>query len=220
MWKFKLVFYLVFPIFFTSISLLGQKPETAPLAESAHGRLEELSKKALAGDTKAQLQMGLAYEFGNGAEKNIDRAMHWYRIAADRGDPVAQTDLGYLYETGANGPKDQAEAAKWYMRAALAGLTRAKFNLGVLYLAGSGVGQNIREGAHWVGEAAEDGCPSALVSMSYLYANGLGVPRNAQKSSELRRKAAKTMKHDAKLCMTLNPAVSATSVASVSPGIE
>jgi TPR repeat protein len=201
-----------------SVSAFGQAPNSASVPEKLSGRLEELNKRALDGDTKAQLRMGLAYEFGDGVAKDLDKAMHWYRIAAERGDPVAQTDLGYFYETGANGPKDPTEAAKWYMRAALSGFTRAKFNLGVLYLAGAGVQRNNAEAAHWIGEAAEDGCPSALVSLSYLYTNGMGVPRDPQKAAELSHKAEK--KNDAKLCMGLNPRTTATSVASASVGIE
>jgi TPR repeat protein len=201
-----------------SISTFAQTPNSASAPEKLSGRLEELSKRALAGDTKAQLRLGLAYEFGDGVEKNVDKAMHWYRSAADRGDPVAQTDLGYFYETGANGPKDPVEAAKWYMRAALSGFTRAKFNLGVLYLVGAGVQRSSAEAAHWIGEAADDGCPSALVSLSYLYANGMGVPRDPQKATELNQKAAK--KNDTKLCMGLNSRASSTSVASANPEIE
>ena len=201
-----------------SVPAFGQTPNSTTVPEKLGGRLEELNKRALDGDTKAQLRMGLAYEFGDGVEKDLDKAMHWYRIAADRGDPVAQTDLGYFYETGATGPKDPAEAAKWYMRAALSGFTRAKFNLGVLYLAGTGVQRSSAEAAHWIGEAAEDGCPSAIVSLSYLYANGMGVARDPQKAAELSRKAGK--KSDAKQCMSLNPRTPAATVASANVGME
>lgn len=189
---------------FLGVSSSAQTPDSETEPEKLTSRMESLNKRALAGDTKAQLQIGLAYEFGDGVTKNPDKAMHWYHIAADRGDPVAQTDLGYFYESGANGPKDPAEAAKWYIRAAVAGLTRAKFNLGVLYLTGTGVQRNYSEAAHWIGEAADDGCPSALVSMSYLYANGVGVTRDSQKAADLNRKAAKNHNHQT-LCMRLNP---------------
>jgi TPR repeat protein len=201
-----------------AVSSSAQTPDSANDPDKLTGRMDTLSKRALGGDTRAQLQMGLAYEFGNGVTKDADKAMHWYRIAADRGEPIAQTDLGYFYESGANGPKDPTEAAKWYTRAALSGFTRAKFNLGVLYLTGAGVLQSDSEAAHWIGEAAEDGCPSALVSLSYLYANGMGVPRDPQKAADLSRKAAKN--HDAKLCMRLNPRASGPSVTSANLEVQ
>ena len=114
------------------VSAPAQTPNLGSAPEKLNDQLSALNRKALAGDTKAQLRMGLAFEFGQGVAKDMDKAMHWYHIAADRGDPVAQTDLGYLYEIGANGQKDPSEAAKWYLRAAVSGFTRAKFNLGVL----------------------------------------------------------------------------------------
>ena len=174
-----------------------------PAPESPGGRLEALSKKALGGDTKAQLRMGLAFEFGEGVQKDLEQAMRWYHMAADRGDPVAQTDLGYLYETGGGtGSKNPAEAAKWYMRAAVAGLARAKFNLGVLYLEGAGVEKSLEQAAHWISEAADAGCPVAVRALSYLYANGWGVSADPQKALELTRRASK--KDDDKLCMSLD----------------
>ena len=197
---------------FLSVSSSAQTTNSESVPEKLSAQLSALNKKALAGDTKAQLRMGLAFEFGQGVAKNLDRAMHWYHLAADRGDPIAQTDLGYLYETGGSGPKDPAEAAKWYLRAAVSGLTRAKFNLGVLFLTGAGVQKSDEEAAHWIGEAADDGCPSALLAMSYLYANGQGVSLDPQKAQELSRKASKNS--DSKMCMTLSrPSVSSDSAA-------
>jgi uncharacterized protein len=184
-------------------SVSSQTLSSLPVPENASGQMAALSKKALAGDTKAQLRMGLAYEFGQDAEKNLANAMRWYHVAADRGDPVAQTDLGYLYETGANGPANPEEAAKWYTRAAVSGFTRAKFNLGVLYFEGKGVQRSDEEAVHWIGEAAHDGCPSAVLVLSYMYESGRGVPRDPHKAAELRRKAAK--KNDSELCMSLVP---------------
>ena len=77
-----------------SVSASSQTPNSGSVQEGVNGQLSALNKKALAGDTKAQLRMGLAFEFGQGVAKDLDKAMHWYHIAADRGDPVAQTDLG------------------------------------------------------------------------------------------------------------------------------
>lgn len=186
-----------------AIPASAQNASSASTPPKSSGHLENLSKKARAGDTKAQLRMGLAFEFGQGVQKDSAEAMRWYRMAADRGDPVAQADLGYLYESGAAGPKDPGEAAKWYTRAAVTGLARAKFNLGVLYLKGEGVQKNNEEAEHWIGEAADAGCPDAVKALSYIYRYGWGVSPDPQKAAELSRQASK--KNDAKLCMNLDP---------------
>jgi TPR repeat protein len=192
---------LGFAAFLAAAAAFAQTPPSQPVPEKLSGRLEALSKKALAGDTKAQLRMGLAFEFGDGVQTNMQQAMLWYRLAADRGDPVAQTDLGYLYETGVSGLIDAAQAAQWYTRAAVSGLARAKYNLGVLYLEGAGVQKNEEEAAHWIAEAADDGCPTAMMALSHLYESGRGVSLDRDRAVELRRKAAK--KSDP--CMRLNP---------------
>jgi TPR repeat protein len=181
-----------------SASAIAQTPgsEAAPAKLSGHAA--ELKKKALAGDTKAQLRLGIAFEFGEGVGRNLDEAAHWYRIAADRGDPIAQTNLAYLYENGGDGFRDPSEAAKWYMRAAVSGFARAEFNLGILYLQGTGVERSDEEAAHWIGQAADAGCPSALAALGYLYANGKGVPRDPRKALDLIQKSAR--KNDANSC--------------------
>ena len=137
-----------------SVSAVAQTPSSEPVPERLNHRMEALSKKALAGDTVAQLRLGIAFEFGQGVDKNLDTAIHWYHIAADRGDPVAQTNLAYLFESGGNGLANPPEAAKWYLRAAVSGFARAEFNLGILYLQGTGVDRSDEEAARWIREAA------------------------------------------------------------------
>src|ERR1051326_3033312 len=73
-------------------SASAQSLGSAALPDKMSDQLEALSKKALEGDTNAQLRMGLAFEFGQGVDKNLEEAMRWYRKAADRGDPLAQTN--------------------------------------------------------------------------------------------------------------------------------
>ena len=180
------------------VSAIGQTVGPGLAAEKVRRDMAALNDKALAGDTQAQLQLGIAFEFGQGVDKNLDEAMHWYHVAADRADPVAQTNLAYLYETGAAGSANEGEAAKWYLRAAVSGFVRAKFNLGILYLRGAGVERSADEAAHWIGEAADAGCSKAVAAMGYLYANGLGVPRDEQKAHKLIQKAAK--KNDLIVC--------------------
>jgi hypothetical protein len=196
----------LFALGFAALLSVSAFPQTlnrpSSLPDKGDGQLADLSKKALAGDTNAQLRMGLAFEFGQGVNKDLSQAMSWYRMAADRGDPVAQTDLAYLYESGSTGDPNPAEAAKWYLRAAVSGFARAQFNLGTLYLRGAGVERSDEDAAHWISEAADTGCPSAVAAMGYLYANGKGVPRDEEKARKLMQKAAK--KNDPRLCSSLS----------------
>ena len=64
------------------ISAIAQGPSSDLMPEKATGNFAALNKKALAGETRSQLQLGIAFEFGQGVDKNFEEAMHWYRIAA------------------------------------------------------------------------------------------------------------------------------------------
>ena len=52
------------------------------------------------GDAKAQFNLGLSYDRGEGVEKNYETAVEWYRKAAEQGYAKAQTNLGLSYDLG------------------------------------------------------------------------------------------------------------------------
>ncbi|HEV8522926.1 MAG TPA: SEL1-like repeat protein [Terriglobales bacterium] len=93
----------------------------------------ELKAKAEAGDAKAQVALGRAYENGDGVPQNDNLAAVWYRKAAEQGDAEAQNAVGILYRLGRGGPKDHDEAVRWYRRAAKQGNANAMFNVGAAY---------------------------------------------------------------------------------------
>src|ERR1051326_1343501 len=61
------------------------KPEEVPV----------LQQKALAGDLRSQLMLGMIYQLGCGAVKP-DSALEvaWYRKAADQGSSIAENQIG------------------------------------------------------------------------------------------------------------------------------
>jgi len=177
----------------------AQGTGSAVIPEKASANVTALTRRALNGDTRSELRLGIAFEFGQGVDKNLAEAMRWYRVAADRGDPIAQTNLGFFYESGVNGPANPVEAAKWYLRAAVSGFVRAQFNLGTLYLRGAGVERNEELAVHWISAAADAGCPAAIAALGNLYANGVGVRRDERKAVELSHRA-QNKKDDARLC--------------------
>ena len=52
------------------------------------------------GDARAQDELGMIYEHGNGVTKSYAEAVRWYRKAADKGYAPAQNNLGAMYESG------------------------------------------------------------------------------------------------------------------------
>lgn len=102
--------------------------------------VEQLIDKANAGDAKAALALGCGYEYGGGCyEKNISKALEWYRKAADQGNVSAQYKLGYIYYCGEIVEKDYSQAMYWFLKAAAQGNSEAKGWIAFMYRLGEGV---------------------------------------------------------------------------------
>lgn len=68
-----------------------------------------------------QFNLALAYEYGDGATKDLSKAVEWYRKAAEQGMAEAQCNLGVCYANGLGLTKDNIEACKWLLLASVAG---------------------------------------------------------------------------------------------------
>lgn len=134
-----------------------------------------LKQKALAGDSSAEIQLGMKYAMA--APTIISESMKWFRMAADRGSAEGQLPLAALYDVKVS-PQDPTEAVKWYTLAAKQGLKDAQFMLAQLYDQGRGVPQNDTEAAKWYTRAAQQGGSDAQYSLGEIYENGSGVTKN------------------------------------------
>lgn len=131
----------------------------------------ELKTKAEAGDTSAQIVLGVMCLEGG----DFDGAESWYLKALEGGNKDAEEYLATFYEYP-NNPKNDAEKAfKWRLVAAERGDSNSQVLLGNMYEMGSGVRPNAREAAKWYLAAAKQGNSAGASSLSYLYARGEGV---------------------------------------------
>ncbi len=76
--------------------------------------------------------LGLMYLKGRGVERNKERAMSWFKRAADKGDKLAQNNLGSLL-INSNKPEDKAAALHYFMMAAKQNVAFAQYNIGLMY---------------------------------------------------------------------------------------
>lgn len=85
-------------------------------------RLESLRAEAARGDTAAQYEMGVLYEFGFNMPDNLSHALAWYMVAAEQGNERAakRRDLLQSQLTGA-----QVDEAR-RLRAQIATVTPAR----------------------------------------------------------------------------------------------
>jgi uncharacterized protein len=65
------------------------------------------------GEARAQFDLGLMYDQGQGVPQNDAQAMHWYGLAAEQGEPRAQYNLGLMYLNGQGVRPDLVKAYYW-----------------------------------------------------------------------------------------------------------
>ncbi|MBR1946284.1 MAG: sel1 repeat family protein [Alphaproteobacteria bacterium] len=102
------------------------------------------------------------------AQGNYDKALDYWRQAAEEGDLTAQRNIAHLYRWGKGVPQDLTQAAFWYYTAAKGGLDTAQYNLGVMYLRGEGIPRNEEEGIVWLQRAAEQDNELAKKKLMHL----------------------------------------------------
>ena len=62
--------------------------------------LREWTPLAEQGDNRAQYNLGLMYDNGDGVVQNYKTALKWYRLSAEQGNAFAQSNLGLMYQNG------------------------------------------------------------------------------------------------------------------------
>jgi len=71
------------------------------------------------GNAEAQFYMGVSYDFGTlgHASRDFEKALVWYRRAAEQGEPRAMRELSRMYLAGHGVQPNQVEALKWLLLA-------------------------------------------------------------------------------------------------------
>lgn len=112
---------------------------------------------------KAQYQVGLFYEKGRGGlDRDIRKAIEWYKKSADQKNPDALFRLGMAYKDGdGNEPVDYTRMITYFTAAAQAGHPDAQYQLGYSYENGIGVPINVGRAKYWYEKAAEQGNANA-----------------------------------------------------------
>ncbi len=123
----------------------------------ADARFDDLRSRALAGDAKAQNDLGFLYERGRGVPQDYQEAVYWYRLAVNKNLAEAQYNLAIAYYYGQGVRQSYAESERWFLPAAKQSHVWAQYYLGLIYAHGRGVAKNEKEAALWFGRAAEQG---------------------------------------------------------------
>ena len=104
-------------------------------------RLLEVAHKE---DAEVWRELGAAYFYGYGTDKNIEQAASWYQLAANAGDAKAMVGLALCLNRNDHGGNLTA-AAKWYRKAAELGDTDALKHLALGYRSGTAIPINNKD---------------------------------------------------------------------------
>ena len=77
--------------------------------------VEELRKKAEAGDAESQYRYAQTLQYGLGVPMDDDQSLQWYRASADQGFERARFSLGEICKEGRITPQDLVQACAWYL---------------------------------------------------------------------------------------------------------
>lgn len=163
--------------------------------ERDSGEAVKWFEKAVAqGEPLAELNLGMIYE----GEGNLDKAVKFYRQAAEHGSADAMFMMHNLYEIGTAVGKDIAEAERWLLKGAEAGSLSAQTALGYHHQfppseTGSRVGggpASMAEAVKWYRRAAERNWADAQYRLASCYLEGKGVEQDEEHGLDLMRAAA------------------------------
>lgn len=120
--------------------------------------------------------LGLKYKQGDGVERNDEKALEEFKIAAELGHIHAQLLVAsyYLHKN------DCVNAAKWLQMAADLGNADALFQLGVFYTEGDGVDQDLEKAAEFFRRAAKRQHADGRYAYADCLSQGIGVEKNEE----------------------------------------
>jgi TPR repeat protein len=154
------------------------------------------AKAAEKGNAVAELKLALLYDQDEGMP---DKAISFYKQAADDGDTDAMASLYLVYSNGRGVAVDRAEGVKWLTKAAEAGSAHAQCLLGDYHenprweTAGGRMvlpPPNMPEAVRWYRLSADQGWAGGQYHLGLCYLAGNGVEQNEEHGLELLRQAA------------------------------
>ena len=181
MTKYLIPFLLFFSFSIVVSAASFEEGRDAYLAKDYEKALSILKPLATKGHAKAQVTLGIMYDFGHGVDKDSSTAVEWYEKAAGQGNSSVQHDLGVKYFKGMGIPQNYNKAAAWWRMAAENGVAESQYNLGLMHARGLGFEKNSGKAINWYSKAASQGHPHAQYSLGVMYSFGQGVTQNYAK---------------------------------------
>ena len=114
-------------LFFLSASACEDRRADKAYVRGDYGKaVTDLEFLANSGEPRAQYDLGLMYDRGDGVQQSDAKAMYWYERAAAQEEARAQYNLGLMYLNGQGISADPVKAYYWISLSANRGNVRAR----------------------------------------------------------------------------------------------
>ena len=139
------------------------------------------------GNADAMNDLGAHYYDGNrGFEQSFEKAVRYYKMAAENGSRQAQENLGYCYYYGRDGEPDYEKAFHYFALGAFDGHLISLYKIGDMYLNGLYVRKNEKEAFFifmrcietMTGEAEGRVAGPVYLRLGRMFLEGIGVEQN------------------------------------------
>lgn len=142
-------------------------------------------KAADLGNSKAQLQVALAYHNGQmGVTKDLTEANKYYKLAGDQGNAKALCNLAFNMQNGNGIAKDVKQANELFLKSSEKGYSTAQYNYGCNLMNGVGVDQNQKEANKYFKLAADNGHSQAMMTYATNLSKGIGIGKNLTEANK------------------------------------
>lgn len=148
-------------------------------------------KAAEKGHILSLFYVGLAYHYGSGTAKDLDKARDYYQRAATNGESTSMNSLAGLYQRGEGTPKNINEAIKWHRKAADKNNQFSALALGILFSEGKEVPENLNAAENYLKIAVDRNNREAKHRLAVIYDNGVNRTKDPATAAKLVYEALK-----------------------------
>ncbi|MBH23440.1 MAG: hypothetical protein CMH57_03040 [Myxococcales bacterium] len=134
-------------------------------------------------------RLGLMFEEGTHADKDIEQAATLYRSSCRLGDPEGCNRVGVMYEHGTGIEKNHKKAFDSYVTSCKADYALGCTNVGWMYNKGFGVEQNLARARKYYKKGCDNGSARGCTNLGVMYERGQGVKANDARAFKLYERA-------------------------------
>ncbi len=131
--------------------------------------LNLMQEGASKGSGGAAMNLAMLYLYGQGVEKNYDKAREWLLIAEADKKPMASYELGLFYSNGLATDTSPRRAFHYFEKAAAAGIAPATRQVAIAYHIGIGAEKNLDKAIICYTRAANQGDVLAMRDLGNIY---------------------------------------------------